>query len=64
MQKYQRAKEVATNIFNSRAFSTEEVEAIKDARKLDPDEMIYVMIWMKGAALASRIVSDFQKDLK
>ncbi|MEM2760671.1 MAG: hypothetical protein QXU32_07530 [Nitrososphaerales archaeon] len=63
-QNYQRARQVARNVLNSKAFSVEEREAMKDLKELDDDEIIYVVAWLKGAALASSIVSDFQHNLK
>lgn len=64
MQKYQRARQVARNVLSSKAFSAEELEAINDVKKLNQDEIIYVVAWLKGAAVASKLLTDFQQNLK
>lgn len=63
-QQYERARQVARNVLNSRAFSAQEVQAVKDLTKLNEDEIIYVVAWLKGAAVASGIVADFQHNLR
>lgn len=64
MSKYERAQQVARNVFNSKAFSAEEHQAIEDVTKLERDEVMYVVAWLKGAAIASNMMTDFQHNLK
>jgi hypothetical protein len=63
-QKYERAREIARNVLNSKAFSTEEREAMKDLAKMNEDEIVYAVAWLKGAVLASGIVANFQHNLR
>lgn len=63
-QNYQRARQVARNVLHSKSFSTEEQQAMGDVKKLNEDEILYVVAWLKGAVLASSIVVDFQHNLK
>lgn len=63
-QKYQRARQVARNVLNSKAFSVEERQAMMDLVKLNEDEIIYAVAWLKGAVVASGIVADFQHNLR
>ena len=63
-QVYERARQVARNVLNSKSLSMEEREAMKDLRNLNEDEIMYVVAWLKGAALASGIVADFQDGLR
>lgn len=64
VQKYQRARQVARNVLNSKAFSVEERQAMMDLAKLNEDEIIYAVAWLKGAVVASGIVADFQHNLR
>lgn len=63
-QKYQRARQVARNVLSSKAFSVEEKQAMMDLAKLNEDEIIYAVAWLKGAVVASGIVADFQHNLR
>ena len=51
-------------MLSSKAFSVEEKQAMTDLAKLNEDEIIYAVAWLKGAVVASGIVADFQHNLR
>ena len=51
-------------MLSSKAFSVEEKQAMMDLAKLNEDEIIYAVAWLKGAVVASGIVADFQHNLR